>query len=296
VLPAADHFAPPPALDALRDPGGGRLARFVASDPGAALAYPLPPNTGLPFGIHDLSGYITLGPRRVEALHERIQRGTATGIGLKALTDPQALDSPWLDAFAVTRVLSSVPLARPGLTSLGRAGDAWLYANDSALPRARLAETVRLCRDEAEAAALLDLPDADPRARTVVEAAGQPAFEAAAGAEGPPGQARLVLDEPERLVLDVVALRPAVLVLADSWMPGWEARVDGAPAALAPADLAFRAVALPAGSHRVELLYRPAGWRLGLLAGAAGLLGLGLCAWGARAATRLTPGGGVRTG
>jgi len=289
VLPTAGHFAPPPVLQFLRDPDGGRLARFVATDQGAALTYPLPPNTGLPFGIHDLSGYVTLGPRRVEALHEKLQRGTATGLGVKALTDPAALDSPLLDAFAVTRVLSSIPLARPGLTPLGRAGDAWLYANDSALPRARLAESVRLCASEAEASALLDRDDSDPRTQTVVEAAGQPGFEAAAAATGPPGQVRLVVDEPERLVLDVVALRPAVLLVADSWMPGWEALVDDAPAALAPADLAFRAVALEAGGHRVELLYRPDGWRLGLIAGAAGLLGLGYCAWSARSAARRPP-------
>ncbi len=273
-LPAEGHFAEPPRLELLRDPDGGRLARFVATDPHAVLEYPLPPNTGLPFGVRDLSGYITLAPRRMEALHERLQAGTSSGLGVAALTETGALDSPVLDLFAVTRVLAGIPVDRPGLTALGRVGDAWLYANDSALPRARLAQRVRLCGSEAEAAAALAEPGLDLRAEVVVEARGEPAFEAAAAAGGDPGFARLVVDEPERLVLDVVARRPAVLVVADSFLPGWEATVDGAPAAIRPADLAFRALALAAGGHRVELLYRPAGWRIGRLAGAAGLLGL----------------------
>ncbi|HEX5066844.1 MAG TPA: YfhO family protein, partial [Myxococcota bacterium] len=51
--------------------------------------------------------------------------------------------------------------------------------------------------------------------------------------------------------------RPAAIVLADAWFPGWEARVDGVQAPLLRANLAFRAVAVPAGEHEIELRYRP---------------------------------------
>ncbi|HEX5012269.1 MAG TPA: hypothetical protein VFY71_17915, partial [Planctomycetota bacterium] len=261
ILPVPDVSREPPGLALLRDEEGGRLERFIAGDRSAVLEYPLPPDTGLPAGVHDLSGYITLSPRRVEALHEKLQSGSAWGIGVRALTDPIALDSPLLDLFAATRVVANVPLARGGLTFLGRAGDAWVYRNDSALPRVRLAPSVRLVGNEAEASAALDEAGRNVRTELVVEARGEPAFEAAAVAEGDPGSVRLVVDEPERMVLDVVALRPAVLVVADSYLPGWDALVDGAPAVIRPADVAFRAVALTAGGHRVELLYRPAGWR-----------------------------------
>src|SRR6185503_19527041 len=109
------------------------------------------------------------------------------------------------------------------------------------------APRVRLVGSEQEASAALDEAHLDLRAELVVEARGERAFEAAAAADGDPGSARLVVDEPERMVLDVVALRPAVLVVADSFLPGWEALVDGVPADIRPADIAFRAVALPAG-------------------------------------------------
>jgi uncharacterized membrane protein YfhO len=59
-----------------------------------------------------------------------------------------------------------------------------------------------------------------------------------------------------------------VLVLADTWMPGWSAELDGRPAELRPANLAFRAVAVPAGEHRVRFTYASAAWTTGSRIGA----------------------------
>jgi uncharacterized membrane protein YfhO len=64
--------------------------------------------------------------------------------------------------------------------------------------------------------------------------------------------------------------------------PGWQARVDGAPAPLEPVDGLLRGVPLPAGEHRVEIDFRPAVLRAGLLVTGAGLLALlGILRWAA---------------
>jgi hypothetical protein len=67
----------------------------------------------------------------------------------------------------------------------------------------------------------------------------------------------VLLYEPEHIVATVTAPTDGWLVLSDSWYPGWEAIVDDEPVAVERANILFRAVAVPAGDHRVEWIYRP---------------------------------------
>jgi uncharacterized membrane protein YfhO len=86
--------------------------------------------------------------------------------------------------------------------------------------------------------------------------------------------------EAERAVLRSTSGRPGLLVLADANYPGWSAAVDGQPAPILQANLLFRAVPVPAGTHEVTFTYQPANWPRGLAISLAalGLLVLAL-AW-----------------
>ena len=73
------------------------------------------------------------------------------------------------------------------------------------------------------------------------------------------------------------------LILADTFYPGWQATIDGAPVEIQIANGAFRAVSFPAGDHTIEFRYEPLSVRLGLIISLAsltiivmGLLGLHL--------------------
>ena len=80
--------------------------------------------------------------------------------------------------------------------------------------------------------------------------------------------------------LRVDAPRAGLVYSADSFMPGWSARVNGRPAEILPANYAFRAVAVPAGRCEVELSYWPPGLTPGLLVTLASALALGgVAAW-----------------
>ena len=66
------------------------------------------------------------------------------------------------------------------------------------------------------------------------------------------------------------------LVVADQYYPGWHASLDGLDKPILRANYIQRAIALPAGKHKVVFSYKPESYRIGLLISsiALGLLAL----------------------
>jgi hypothetical protein len=87
--------------------------------------------------------------------------------------------------------------------------------------------------------------------------------------------------------------RPARLVVAETWDPGWSAKLDGRPVPVERQDELLLAVPVPAGSGRLRLAYLPPGIGLGL---ALSLFGLGVWLSFARAAEPRPSLGGTLAG
>lgn len=167
-----------------------------------------------------------------------------------------------------------------------------IFENAAAFPRA-----YRVQAGEAEppvleeALARLVSGDFDPRAVALLDPLPAELAAPAGVAEATEADVLVEVFEPERVVLRTTGNAPGAVVLTDAWFPGWEARVDGAPAPLLRANTALRAVAVAPGEHRVELLYRPASFRRGLALfgiAAVGCAGIGV------AGLRRAPGAGAR--
>jgi hypothetical protein len=125
-------------------------------------------------------------------------------------------------------------------------------------PRTYAVGEARLATGEAALAALAD-PRLDLR-RAVILAEGQ----AMSGAATPfAGSSRLVELRPDHVRLEAELSRAGYVVLVDGYDPGWRAEIDGRPAPVLRANIAFRAVAVPAGRHVVEYRYRPTSVILG---------------------------------
>ena len=90
--------------------------------------------------------------------------------------------------------------------------------------------------------------------------------------------------DPDRLVLRVRTTGPGLLVVADTWMPGWSAWVDGQVATVERGNHAQRVVALPtAGPHEVRMTYQAPGLRPGLaITLGASVAWVALAAWSYR--------------
>jgi uncharacterized membrane protein YfhO len=64
-----------------------------------------------------------------------------------------------------------------------------------------------------------------------------------------------------------------MVVLSDTFFPGWRARVDGQPAEIFQVNAAMRGVLVPKGTHSVTMRYRPASVYLGAALSLLGVLG-----------------------
>jgi hypothetical protein len=72
------------------------------------------------------------------------------------------------------------------------------------------------------------------------------------------GLIKIASRRANRVDLDIGPLdAPRVLTCLDAWYPGWHAYVDGAEAPVLRAADGFKAVEVPAGTHRVAFVFRP---------------------------------------
>jgi hypothetical protein len=189
-----------------------------------------------------------------------------------------------LSVAGVDRVITYGGLEGPGLVEAARLeGESRppvvVMRNENALPRAYVVSRVEVHPDILRAARRLREPSFDPRAAVILEEGLAPRGPAAA--EDPsavPGGARILEEGPTRVIVESSSAEPGYLVLADTFYPGWKGSVDGEERPILRANTMFRAVAVPAGTHRVEFLYKPSSVRSGLMVTAAGLLLAGILA------------------
>jgi hypothetical protein len=154
-----------------------------------------------------------------------------------------------------------------------------VFEEPRALPRAYISHHVSPAPAAAELLARLSRSDFDPREESWVEAEpGElPRLEPRSGDEA----VRIARDELNGVEIEAELSAPGLLVLADSYYPGWRAEVDGEPTRIFATNHLFRGVAVPAGHHRVVFRYRPRSVVIAAVAsalGVAGLVGLALLA------------------
>jgi uncharacterized membrane protein YfhO len=76
-------------------------------------------------------------------------------------------------------------------------------------------------------------------------------------------QVSITTYQPEHIELTVDAAAPALLILTDTYYPGWQATLDGEPVTIHQTDVLFRGVFVPAGEHQVVMTFAPKSWERG---------------------------------
>lgn len=272
---------PPAALAAL--PAAPVLAAFAATatpEDGPAqpalqrfwrLRAALLPGYATRFG----AGYVlTRGPDGLEPVRGEL---LAAAVGL---LDPPAR-ARIAAALGATAVVDAAPLA--GLPAV--AVDGVVVARlTAAAPRCYLARRAIPAEGIPAAAQAMASPAFRPGLDAIVDGTG-------GAVEFGGGAVVTAAGPPHRLLFTVDADGPGLLVIQQSFLRAWRARLDGAPAAVEPVNGAMLGVRVPAGHHEVTVQLDPRPYRIG----AAGPLLL-LALWLVSSRARTSRGRAVASG
>lgn len=204
-----------------------------------------------------------------------------------------------LDIFNVKYILSAMPMADPNvkLTPILSGKDLVLYKREDFLPRAWLATSAKVVRNDPSALLWATLhPGLNLRETVVLEtppkeipeisgygppgksapsapappktdsAKPKPGARASGGkppvvAPAPPSatdrDARIIRYEENRLEIMTDAPKASILVLSEKWDADWKAWIDDRPAEILKANFLMRAVELSPGKHLIRMEYRP---------------------------------------
>ncbi|RME20776.1 MAG: hypothetical protein D6800_12805, partial [Candidatus Zixiibacteriota bacterium] len=141
-------------------------------------------------------------------------------------------------------------------------GQALIYRNDNALPRAFLVDSIEVVSDRKEIYPKVVDGSADLRRMVYLEE--QPPLSISPAADSATvDSAKIVSYDTDSVVVRVKSGGNRMLVLSDAWYDAWHVTVDGQPSVCLRADGALRAVPVTAGSHEVVLRFSSPRYRLG---------------------------------
>lgn len=290
--PKISEFNPPAGCEQLKEKLKEHNQRIftlrgLAADPGE-----YPPNLSRLWGVDNASGYEPLMPRRYMKL-----LGIAEGGFLQPPWRIKAQDRSF-DICAVRYLLAPAD-AFGGRAFVEGAWKFWklssqengvlCYENTRARPRFYIVPEHREVSDKEafvaiKTSALKDGELFDPESMVLIESESaskispsQPV--AALEARGNPDSiSTIAIDKlgDEQIELSTESDFNGYLVVADQYYPGWHASLDGLDKPILRANYIQRAIALPAGKHKVVFSYKPESYRIGLLISsiALGLLAL----------------------
>ena len=255
AIDAGAYMAPDPITRAL----AGRPDRFLTYDPKLAkatgyLKWQRPVYWGLEsngrsmlFHLYDVQGYNSVEPLRYWRLIRTLQP-EKVAYNVTTLLHPSPRSMDLLGIGSVVGPADAPPLG--GLRPVVRDGMWELYRRTDAAGMATFFTRWRTVSTDARASLAVAVPGFDPRTELVVEG-----YKQAQGTSARTGPATYRILGPQQVAADVDAPAAGLLLVRNPWDQNWHATVDGAPAAVIPADGAFQAIPVPAGRHTVVVSY-----------------------------------------
>jgi hypothetical protein len=267
-----DPYTTPPFINFLRANLG--YQRAYSPDPPVLF----PPSAGV-YGLQDLGEFSALMPASFSAFSKAdLDRGAlaATLVGnwytrLNSTISVQGEILANLASYSLLGVKYFV-MSHPDMGT-GNANlpivyhdlNATIYQNLRVFPRTFLVGKVEVASNETDAILKTKQLGWQTRNQTVVEGMPQNEISIIDSAAGEPGNASIEQYSANSVSIRVLALRVSVLVLTDTYYPGWNAYLDGSLIATYRTYGLVRGVFIPPGHHQVLFKYEPTSFEIGAI-------------------------------
>lgn len=243
-------------------PPNAAVSWLVAHAQGSTIAAEgtdMVPETPSIYHLYDARGYDQTAWPRVNIFWSHADPGYGSGTHASTLlTKPKA---GWLAAAGVRYYMVDGATALPGTTAAYQGDGVTICKVPNARPFSFAARKVAWVKSSQQAAA-----------RMLTNPMGPVYVEGRGGHVADRAKVKVLSRQPGRVSLDVKALKPAEIVVLQSYTPDWSATVDGRNIKIHPADVIFQALHVSAGNHHVVLVYDPASVTNGALVSGIGLL------------------------
>jgi hypothetical protein len=163
-----------------------------------------------------------------------------------------------LEYVVLDRPIEQVPnLAKRPVAELLRDGPKlWVYRLRNAIPRLVFTDRVQVA-DADVVNTYGELAVSLSTDRVLIDDDTPPSRQYSMVGSGHSGSARMLSWRPDRIEIEVDSPQGGMLVLHETYYPGWVAEIDGKPARILRADVLFRGVEVPPGRRQVMFRFAP---------------------------------------
>lgn len=252
--------------------------KFLENQPGLFRvsrehAEVFPPNTWIAYNLYSVEGYDPLYLNEYAKFMHFLNGGDIrSGTTGRYAEIASGYKSPYLDTANVKYYIAvlrdrtgQIPgdqldyrLKETGYKPVFRDQSSEIIENPDVKERVYLAKKISVSSEKETENRFMDDKDFDPRTEVILSKSLQ--ISTVTGE----GKTEITYYSPNVVRIKTETANDEVLVLSDQFDDGWTATVDGKDTEISRANLIFRAIKIPNGSHEIEFKYYPKSFDLGL--------------------------------
>jgi hypothetical protein len=221
-------------------------------------------NSNVLYGIASPEVYIQLAPSNVVDIWGDMNRGgmiMSTATVQQGKFNARASFNNIMNLFNVKYILAPWPIEGTSIRIVEQTNGVYVHENPGVLPRAFMVGRVREAHTLPAASGILLSSDFDPAREVILPEPLTLQLDTNQAAS----RVEVLQYRNNEVQLKVSAAGSGVLVLSDTYFPGWSAELDGTEVPIMKANLCQRAVAVPAGMHVLRFVFRPRSFMFGSL-------------------------------